>query len=174
MSRRRVGRHLGGGREPDEERERRERADRLREALSFWASGVTLVAVRDGPTVHALTASAVLPVSVEPPLVAVGLGGNAAVLPFLDAGTSFAISILAADQKSLASRYADSFPVGPSPFPEEGAPVVEGALATLVCRVEELLERGDHTLVLGRVTDAGTGDPDAALVYYRRDYHRLD
>jgi flavin reductase (DIM6/NTAB) family NADH-FMN oxidoreductase RutF len=173
MSRRRVGRHLTGGREPDEDRERRERADGLREALSFWASGVTILAVRDGPTVHALTASAVMPVSVEPPLVAVGLGGNAAILPFLDPGTSFAVSVLGADQKSLATRYADSFPVGPSPFPPDGDPVVEGALATLTCRVEELLVRGDHTLVLGRVTDARTGDPEAALVYYRRDYHRL-
>jgi flavin reductase (NADH) len=174
MSRRRVGRHLSGGREPDGERERRERADQLREALSFWASGVTLLALREGPTVHALTASAVMPVSIEPPLVAVGLGGNAAILPFLDPGTPFAISILTADQKPLASRYSDSFPVGPSPFPPDGAPVVDGALAGLVCRVEELLERGDHTLVLGRVTEARTGEPDAALVYYRRDYHRLD
>ena len=120
-----------------------------------------------------MTVSGFLPVSLDPPLVAVSLGGNAAVLPFLEPGASFAVSLLTADQRGVASRYADTFPVGPSPFADTGEPVVEGALAGLVCTAEELLERGDHTLVIARVTEATTGGPDAALAYFRRDYHRV-
>ncbi|MEJ2501906.1 MAG: flavin reductase family protein [Gemmatimonadota bacterium] len=173
MTPRRVGRHISGGPEPEDERRRRERDEAVREALSHWASGVTLVAVRAGSRVHALTVSAFMPVSVDPPLVLVGLGPNAAVLPFLDPDTRFTVNLLAADQKGLASRYADSFPVGDSPFPGDGDPVVDGALACLVCEVQELFERGDHALALGRVVDARSGGPDAALAYYRRQYHRL-
>lgn len=167
----RVGRHIGGGPEPEEERTRRERDDALKDALARWASGVSIVAVREAGTVHALTVSAFIPVSLEPPTVLVSLGPNAAVLPFLDPGVSFAISMLTADQRGVASRYADTFPVGPSPFVESGPPVVEGALAWLECEVEEMIRRGDHTLVVAAMTAAGTGPEEPALTYYRREYH---
>jgi flavin reductase (NADH) len=173
MNRKRVGRHIGGGPEPDDERERRERADLLKDALARWASGVSIFAVRAQGRVHALTVSAFVPVSVEPPLVLAALGPNAAALPYLEEGTTFAISLLTAAQRGLASRFADSFPVGPAPFPETGPPVVEDALATLVCEVTEILPRGDHTLVIGAVRDARAGLASPALAYYRRDYHSL-
>jgi flavin reductase (NADH) len=173
MTRKRIGRHLEGGTVPDDERERRQRDDALREALSHWATGVTIVAVRDEGKVHALTVSAFMPVSVDPPLVMVSLGGNASALPFVETGTRLAISLLAAGQRGLASRFADVLPVGPSPFVAEGPPVVAGALATLVCTVEEIRQAGDHHLVTGRVDEARTGPGTPPLVYYRRQYFEL-
>lgn len=173
MTPKRIGRHVGGGPEPEEERERRARTDALREALSRWASGVSILAVRAADRVHALTVSAFIPVSLEPPLILVSLGPNASARPYLETGTPFAISLLAASQQGLASRYADTFPVGPSPFPDSGPPVVADALATLSCEVEEMLERGDHTLVIGRIDTAAEGPDASALVYYRRDYHSI-
>ncbi|MDX1675214.1 MAG: flavin reductase family protein [Longimicrobiales bacterium] len=169
----RVGRHVGGGPEPEEERARRERDDAYRDALSRWASGVSIVAVREGGSVHALTVSAFIPVSLDPPSVLVSLGPNAAVLPFLDPGVALGISLLAADQKGVASRYADTFPVGPSPFRDPGPPVVRDCVAWLACEVQELLRRGDHTLVISRITAAGTGPDRPALTYFRRGYHSV-
>lgn len=178
MAAERVGRHVSGGREPEDERVERERRDRLRDALSFWATGVTILAVREGEdgeggAVHALTVSAFLPVSVDPPLVLASLGANASALPYLEEGARFVISVLAADQKGLASRYSDVFPVGPSPFADTGLPRVEGSLAALVCEVDEMMVRGDHTLVIGRVVEAATGNGDDALAYYRRAYRTI-
>ena len=175
MSPERVGRHLSGGREPDDERDERVRKEVLQEALSFWATGVTMLAIRDvdDGAVHALTVSGFVPVSVDPGLVLASLGPNAAALPYLEEGTVFAISILGKDQKGIAARYADTFPVGPSPFTESGAPVVRGCVAWLTCEVEELIARGDHTLVLGRVTDADSSGDSPALAYYRRRYHTI-
>lgn len=166
---RRIGRHIGTGAGSSRNAWR----DALRDALACWATGVAIVAVREGERVYALTITAFMPLSLEPPLLAVGLGANAAVLPFLDPDRELVISILSGDQRGLASRYADSFPVGPSPFVAEGPPVVEGALASFVCRVEELLERGDHHLVIARVTEA-RNHPGAALVYARREYRRVE
>jgi flavin reductase (NADH) len=173
MTPKRIGRHLEGGSVPDDERTRRLGQDRLREALSRWASGVTIVAVRDGARVHALTVSAFMPLSVEPPLVVVGLGPNASALPYLDPGTPFAISFLAAGQRGLASRYADVFPVGPAPFPAEGPPITEGSVAGLACTVEEIRPEGDHHLVIGRVEEAHVGVDGEALGYYRREYREI-
>jgi flavin reductase (DIM6/NTAB) family NADH-FMN oxidoreductase RutF len=114
-----------------------------------------------------------MPVSVEPPLVMVSLGFNASALPYLEPGVSFAISFLAESQKGLASRFADTFPVGPSPFPPDGPPVVVSALAALACAVEDVRPAGDHYLVLARVTEARPGGEAAALVFHRRQYHSL-
>lgn len=174
MTGRRVGRHVGGGPEPEGERELRERQDALREAWSRWTSGVTILATRAAGRVHALTVSSFFPLSLEPPLVVASLGPNASALPYLDTDSVFAISILRAGQQGIASRFADTFPVGPDPFPTDGAPVVAGALATMVCRVDELLERGDHTLVIGRVEEASTTEEGPALAYFRRTYHTID
>lgn len=169
----RIGRHVSGGPEPEPERERREREEALKEAFARWASGVSIFAVREEGRVHALTVSAFIPVSVDPPLVLASLGPNAAALPYLDPGTRFGISLLTTGQKSLASRFADTLPVGPSPFPDSGTPLVDDALATLECEVHELLEYGDHTLVLGRVLAAGTAPNAQALTYFRRDYYSV-
>ena len=173
MTPKRIGRHIGGGPEPEDERERRERDEAMKDALSRWASGVSIVALREAGKVHALTVSAFIPVTLDPPSVLISLGPNAAVLPFLDSGRTFAISFLTGGQKGLASRFADTFPVGPSPFVTEGPPVVEGCLAALECQVKEMLRRGDHTLVIGEVRAARTGPEDEALTYFRRDYHSV-
>lgn len=171
----RRGRHVRGGDEPEAERVEREWREDLREALSYWATGVTILAVREEPTgtVHALTVSGFLPVSLEPPLVLVSLGGNASALPYLDVGSRFAVSLLGPDQQALASRYADTYPVGPSPFAGAGPPVVRDSVAALICEVDEMLEKGDHTLVIGRVVDAASTDAESALAYFRRQYHTI-
>lgn len=171
----RLGRHVSGGREPEEERARRQRRDALRDALALWATGVAVLAVREGAdgTIHALTVSAFLPISVDPPLVLTSLGPNASALPYLELGASYVISILGDDQKGIASRYADTFPVGPSPFPERGPPRVRGSVASLGCEVDEMLVRGDHTLVIGRVTEPESMVADSALLYFRRGYRSV-
>lgn len=173
---RRVGTHISGGNEPEDERRERDRKAAFREALSHWATGVTILAVREGDTgtVHALTVSAFMPVSMDPPLVLTGLGSNASALPYLEPGGRYAISILAGDQRGLASRFADTFPVGSSPFTAEGEPSVQGSVASLVCEVDEMLERGDHTLVLGKVIEAESQEVESALAYFRREYRVLD
>lgn len=160
----------GSGRE-DETTAAREEA--FREALSRWASGVTVVAVRHEGRVHATTVSAFASVSARPPLVLVSLGPGAQVLPFLDEGTRFTVSVLARGQRRLASVFADSFPVGPSPFADEGPPVIPDAHATLVCSVHSVLPAESARIVVGLVEEARAGEPGDPLLYYHRGYREL-
>ncbi|HUG41188.1 MAG TPA: flavin reductase family protein [Longimicrobiales bacterium] len=174
MGPRRIGRHIGEGGAGEERAREGGMPEALRAALASWPAGVTIVAVRAQGRVHALTVSAFLPVSLEPPTVLVGLGPNAAAAPYLDPGVELGISLLAADQKALATRFADTFPVGPSPFPSEGAPLVADALAGLVCTVDEVLVRGDHSLVLARVDEVRPGRDGPALAWRHRDYRTVE
>jgi flavin reductase (NADH) len=147
----------------------------FREALSHWATTVTIVAVREADRVHATTVSSFAPVSADPPLIVVSLGANAQVLPWLERGVTFAVSLLAENQNRLASVFADSYPVGPSPFPDEGDPVVTGAMASLICSVRDVIPtESDARLVLGRVKSASHDDRKGPLLYQRRGYRRLD
>jgi flavin reductase (DIM6/NTAB) family NADH-FMN oxidoreductase RutF len=145
----------------------------FRDALSSWASGVTIVACRSQGRVVATTVSAFLSLSLEPPLVLVALGPNATVLPFLQPGADFGISVLAAGQRRLATIFADPFPVGPDPFPPDGDPVLPSALVALACRVQETRAGGDHAIIIAAVRDVSRthGQP---LVRFRRRYHALD
>ena len=173
MTPRRIGRHIGGGPGGGPPRER-DTSEALREALAGWPAGVTLVAVRADGRVHALTVSAFLPVSLDPPIVLVSLGPNASAAAYLDPGVELGISLLSGVQKGIATRFADTFPVGPSPFPPEGAPGVADALAGLVCEVEEVLHRADRALVLAKVKEVREGPSGPALVWRNRDYRIVE
>lgn len=142
----------------------------LRDAMAHWASGVTVVAVADGPMIHAVTVTAFLSVSLDPPLVLVSLGGNATVLPVLSPGTAFGISILSNAQRRIASMFTDPAPIGREVFEREDVPLVKDALVSLTCVVEERVFAGDHTLVVAgvqRVRETATGSP---LIRYARSW----
>jgi len=149
--------------------------DDFRDALSHWASTVTLVAVRDDGRVHGTTVTSFAPVAADPATILVSLGPGAQVLPFLDEGTAFVVNFLAREQRALATRYADSFPVGPSPFPTEGPPVVDGSVVSLLCRVRSVeAADGAARVVLARVTERIEGTGGAPLLYHRRGYATLE
>jgi flavin reductase (NADH) len=147
--------------------------DRFREALSAWASGVTVVACRTDQGIVATTVSAFLSLSLDPPMILVAIGPNATVRPFLQPGARFGVSILGAGQRRLAMVFADPFPVGPVPFPPEGDPLIDGCLLGLSCVVERVDEGGDHAIVIGAVRDVTGGASGAPLIRYDRRYHAL-
>ena len=150
--------------------------DRFREALAHWASGVCIVATRDpdDQQVYATTVSSLGGVSADPPRIMFSLGPGAQVLPFLPEGRRFAVSVLSGRHGRLASDFADSLPIGPSPFPEDGDPVISDALARLVCTVQHVFPVDASRIVVGLVVEAEVEDDGGPLVNYRRDYHTLD
>ncbi len=153
-------------------REQAARAE-LREALARWARGVAVVATRQEGTVTALTVSAFMAVSLDPPLIAVALGEQAPLTALLEEGARFGVSILAADQRRLAGVFADAFAVDRSAFAEAGDPVLDGSLAALGCSVAAVHAAGDHRLVLGAVESVRLGE-GAPLLYFDRAYRALE
>lgn len=140
------------------------------EALSRWASGVAVVAVRDGPTIATITATSFASVSLDPPLVLVCVDRDATVTPLLEEGARFGVSILSAGQRRLASMYADRGPLARDRFPSEGDPIVAEALVGLGCIVRANHPGGDHRIVVGEVDRVESGAEAPPLLYYRREY----
>lgn len=131
-------------------------AQEFRAALGMFATGVTIVTARsaDGQVIG-LTANSFNSVSLSPPLVLWSLSRIAASLPVFSAGSHYAINILAADQKTLAERFATrgadrwagvTFDQGAG-----GAPLLHGAAATFECFNRSRYEEGDHVIFVGEV-----------------------
>jgi len=146
----------------------------FRRALGSFASGVTVVAVRDAAGVdHGMTVSAFCSVSLEPPLVLVCIDHAATCAPRIAVATHVGISLLAGEQSALSRRFADPdadrFDGVDVTRGATGVPLLAGALAHLECRIVARHPGGDHTIVVGEVLAAHArgGDP---LVYFRGRY----
>ena len=151
-------------------------AHEFRSALGMFATGVTIVTARsaDGAVIG-LTANSFNSVSLEPPLVLWSLSRAAASLAVFSAGSHYAINVLAADQKSLAERFAmrgaDRFAGVSFDQGAGGAPLLHGAAATFECFNRSRYEEGDHVIFIGEV-ERCTWRPGAApLLFHGGRYY---
>ena len=123
-----------------------------------------------------LTVGSLVTLSVDPPLVGIAVRRDAALHELLHDAGSFAVSILAEGQEHLAQHFARGVPpiglwTGIETSPGQlGAPLIEGAVGWLECRLGRELPAGDHTLFVGEVVAARRGPGREALLYLRRDY----
>lgn len=153
-------------------------AAEFRRILSNLAAGVTVVTATepDGP-MRGLTASAVSPVSLDPPLVLACVSRSAQTHDCIQRAGAFAVSILGEGSEAVARQFADGSPdgkFGGIPYRTEctGAPVLRGAMAWVDCRLWAAYDGGDHTIFVGEVVagDAGAGAP---LVHFQGAFARL-
>jgi flavin reductase (DIM6/NTAB) family NADH-FMN oxidoreductase RutF len=155
----------------------------IADVLAAFASGVTLVTVADGRDDIGTTVSAFCPVSGDPPLVLVALTADSYPAELLGRVDRFAVTVLAAEQRMLAGRFAASGRPHArlllDGVPHErgalsGALIPAGGLAALECEVTSRAEAGDHLIVIAAVLDvpyaAEAGQP---LIRFRGKYPPL-
>lgn len=157
--------------------ERRFDERRFKEALSRFATGVTIVAGMEDGSPVGFTCQSFMSVSMDPPYVAVAPARTSTTWPRIARAGSFCVNVLAEGQQSLSAGFArsggDKFAgVSWEPAPVTGAPVIDGSLAWIDCRVELVHEAGDHELILGRVLDLGVYD-GSPLLFYRSGFATL-
>jgi flavin reductase (DIM6/NTAB) family NADH-FMN oxidoreductase RutF len=152
--------------------------DLFKQCLRRWASGVTIVTSRLGDEIHGMTVSAFSSVSAEPPLVLVCANKRSKTHAMISSGEIFNVHVLAADQQELSNRFASQSLEG-SRFESVawregklGAPILEGALAVLECKLVSTHEEGSHTIYVGHVEHAEVGDSEP-LVYYQGGYRAI-
>jgi flavin reductase (DIM6/NTAB) family NADH-FMN oxidoreductase RutF len=150
----------------------------FRSVLGRFASGVTVVTVRNGDTDHGMTASAFCSLSLDPPLVLVCIDRTTRMHELLQHVEHFAVSLLASDQEMISRRFAE--PPDDTRFDglgftraASGAPLLTDALAHLECVLEDRYSGGDHSIIVGRVVGAAAGDA-RPLLYYRGGYAELE
>lgn len=162
--------------------------EHYKELARTWAATVTVVTVRRteaavaaGAAEHdGFTATAFFTVSMVPPIIAVSATSASSALSMLRDARGFAVNLLAPDQQEVANAFArpaserlDLWEKLPWEGDLAGAPLIQGATGAFSASLRQLVDAGDHTLVLGDVTEIHHAGSHDTLVYHNRSYGRV-
>ena len=147
----------------------------FRQALGRLAAGTTVVTLTDAHGVQmGFTATAVSSVSLEPPLVLVCVSNKSRTIEPLSSGRPFVLNFLTAQQQALAMQFAS---LSPHKFADvdytispNGTIHLSDVLASIECVPHHVAVAGDHTVVIGLVTETRIGADDSPLVYFRSQF----
>jgi flavin reductase (DIM6/NTAB) family NADH-FMN oxidoreductase RutF len=157
-------------------------SDEFRRGMRQFASGVTIVATRDGDHRVGLTATAVSSLSVAPPrlLACVNLTGS--TYASIARSRRMSVNLLARRHETLARRFAKLDPCEEGGLFElgewgelaTGAPVLHDALAAFDCRVDEMLVAHSHAILIGEVVSIAHGRSAMPLVHMDGSFTGLE
>jgi flavin reductase (DIM6/NTAB) family NADH-FMN oxidoreductase RutF len=155
-------------------------ADELRFAMRRWATGVTVVTSVHADSLHGMTVSSFTSLSLEPPLIMISLEISTRTHDLIQHSNNFGITVLAADQKSVSSRFSEPSTEAEYRFEglklfelETGVPFIEGGVAFFDCQVVAKHDAGTHTVFIGEVIAASQGQDKAPLLYFNQSYRYL-
>ena len=154
-------------------------SDQFRDVMAHLPAGVVVISARLGDEYRGLTASSLVSISLEPPLVLVGLERESATRAAVLSTEAFNVSLLTRSQEFIADRFAGRAPVFdvhwrtlPHRLGGNRIPLIEGCAAWLECRLVQVHAAGDHDICVGQVeaATAGAGDP---LILWDRAFWTL-
>jgi flavin reductase (DIM6/NTAB) family NADH-FMN oxidoreductase RutF len=144
--------------------------------MRAYPSGLSVITVDAEDERLGLTVGSLVSLSLDPPLLGVAISRQAAMHELLRRAGAFAVSLLAADQSATAQHFARGVP----PIAlwhgvawhrgETGAPLLDGALGWVECRLADEHGTGDHTFFVGEVVAAERGRVAPPLVYLDQRY----
>lgn len=134
-----------------------------------FPTGVTVVTAMGTDEPKGLVVNAFASLTLEPPRVLVCIATAAQSYQTLFQATGFAVNVLAADQAHIAKSFAvsggDKF-AGIDWEPGVlGAPILQGTAGVVEAELENRLDVGTHTVLVGRVLDVRLGERQP-LVYW--------
>ncbi|MBB5774397.1 flavin reductase family protein [Nonomuraea jabiensis] len=151
------------------------------EAMAQLAAGVAVVTVRDGRDDLGVTVSALMSVSLEPPLLLVSLASGGYLNEVLLRQDRWAASLLSSGQAAIASRFATAgrpsarLLLAGTPHhrgTHSGALVVEGGVAALEAETTTVVPAGDHTLFIAAVLAVPYVEPSLQPLVRLRSRYR--
>lgn len=145
-----------------------------------WASGVAILTTVSNGEQHGMTVNSFASLSVEPPIIMVSMQTNSRTHDLVSASRIFGLTLLAADQRTLAESFASLRMDGAERFNDAktetlttGSPFLVGGLVYLDCRVQQALLTGSNTLFIADVLAVKENRHAAPLVYHDRGYREL-
>jgi flavin reductase (DIM6/NTAB) family NADH-FMN oxidoreductase RutF len=149
----------------------------LRDAMRQAAGGVCVVTAGIGAERTGLTVISATSLSIDPPTMIVCVNRAGSVMPVIRRYRHFCVNILAAGQQAIADRFSGRdgsrgegrYAGATWSLLETGALALDGALASIDCVVDEMIERHSHAILIGSVSAIrlGHGEP---LLYSQGHY----
>ena len=146
----------------------------FRDAMARLPAGVVVVSTTTAGGYRGLTASSLISISLDPPMVLVGFELESATRAAVMENRWFGVSVLSRAQEFIAERFAGRAPAVdpqwrdiPHRITRRGLPLVEGSTAWLECWVDEAHQVGDHEVVFATVESASLGEGDPLILWDR-------
>jgi flavin reductase (DIM6/NTAB) family NADH-FMN oxidoreductase RutF len=153
----------------------------FRQAMSQFASGVTVVTTVHEGKRYGLTASSFSSLSLDPPLVLVCLARKTKAHGVIEKSGVFAVNVLAAQQLEFGMRFAGLLPGFADRFQGiettsavTGSPLLPGVMSWVDCKLWSRYDGGDHSIFVGEVVDLAATAADTPLLYHNRLWRRSE
>lgn len=151
----------------------------FRRVIGNFMSGVVVITTTDDDgAARGMTVSAVSSLSLDPPMLLVCLNAASSTQEAVRRSGRFAVNILAEHQGHVAERFArpgsdDKFGDLETQPGSTGVPLLAGVLATVECRVAEVVGGGTHRVFLAEAVhaEASEGSP---LAYFRGRFGKFE
>ena len=146
----------------------------MRRVLGHFCTGIAVITAHDGDRPIGFTCQSVTSVSLDPPYISFCPSSTSTSWPLIRDVGRMCVNILAAEQRDVCAQFAtrgdDKF-AGIAWNPgANGAPALDGTLASVEADIECEHPAGDHTIVVARVTGLWAHEERRPLLFYRGGY----
>lgn len=150
----------------------------LRDAMGCFATGVTVITTSDADgTPLGFTANSFTSVSLEPPLVLFCVKRESPSVEALRMRGAFAVNVLHIGQQAISAKFAsrveDRFAATEWELWDYQVPIILDAIANFECSIREIVDGGDHVIVLGLVKRVRYDPPRDPLLFFQGKYRRI-
>ncbi len=133
-----------------------------KQVLRTFTYGLYAVSCADEGEVNIFTANWLTQVSFDPPLVALSVENISKSLPMILRSRKYTINVLRSGDRELAGKLGKSALQHPDKLANisfhlglNDCPILDDALAWVVCELRHTVEAGDSTLIIAEVIDVG-------------------
>jgi flavin reductase (DIM6/NTAB) family NADH-FMN oxidoreductase RutF len=149
----------------------------FRQAMRRLAGGVALVSTVHEGVRHGMTVTAVNSLTMDPPALVVSVNRHASAFEPLVMSGRFCVNLLTQSHADLAVAFSRK-PDGDARFGngawregESGLPTLDGSVASIACRLHDMVEFGTHAILIGAVEHLEVEpQPMAPLVYLNQQF----
>ncbi len=132
-----------------------------KKGLRMIPYGLQILGAKNGDKQTVATINWTTQASFQPPLVVVGIKTDSTAHDLVKRSKKFTLSMLGAGQKDLAMAFFKHVEPKDGKFGNyaytacnNGCPIISDAPAAVECDVINFFEKGDHSIVIGQVTEA--------------------
>ncbi|MFT4233061.1 MAG: flavin reductase [Leucobacter sp.] len=150
----------------------------FRTVLGQYPTGVSVITTTEADGTRAgFVVGTFSSISLNPPLVGFMPDKGSSSWPRIRAAGKFCVNILSADQEHLcrqfASKNGDRFAGVATRESGLGNPILEDAVAWIDCTLDNVVEAGDHYIVMGAVNELDIESGSLPLLFFQGGYGRF-
>lgn len=153
----------------------------FRAAMRLVVGNVSVITAGTRADRSGLVVTSMTSLSAEPPTVIACVNRNSSTWPLIKRYRHFGVSSLGSHHQDVAERFSgfggvkgnDRYRGADWITLKTGASLLADAVCAFDCTLDEMLDRGTHSILIGAVKAVRVRDAGAGLIYWRRGYRSV-